>query len=216
MINLLPPDIKEGIFYGRRNTRLRNWITAAIIALVGIGLLVAGGLVYMQQAVKNQTSQVEQSKQDLQTQKVDETQKRVEEISSNTKLAVDVLSREVLFSKLIRQIGSALPANTALQSLQIDAVQGGIQLNALAADFNAGTQLQLNLQDPRNGVFEKADINSITCADPSDPNGAANNQGSQPAQFPCEVSLQALFSKNNSYVYIAPKTPDGTQPEASQ
>lgn len=213
MINLLPPDIKQDIFYARRNTRLRNWIIAGAVALAGLGVIVVGGLIYMQQAVKNQMSQVEQSRQNLQAQKVDETQKRVEEISGNTKLTVEVLSREILFSKLIRQIGSALPANTALQSLQIDAVQGGIQLNALAADFNAGTQLQLNLQDPQNGVFEKADINSITCADPSDP---TSTQAGEPKQFPCDVSLQALFGKNNSYVYIAPKAPDSTQPGVSQ
>lgn len=210
MINLLPPDIKDDIFYARRNTRLRTWIIAAIVALGGLGVIVAGGLIYMQQAVKSQMSQVEQSKQHLQAQKVDETQKRVEEISSNTKLTVDVLSREILFSKLIRQIGSALPANTALQSLQIDAVQGGIQLNALAADFNAATQLQLNLQDPQNGVFEKADINSITCDNPNDPN---RSEAAKPKQFPCDVNLQALFGKNNSYVYITPTTPDTAQPE---
>jgi Tfp pilus assembly protein PilN len=200
MINLLPQDIKEDIFYARRNTRLRNWIVVTVFALIGVGVIVAGGLLYMQQQIKSQTASVAQAKQTLHDQKVDETQKRVEEISSDTKLTLDVLSREILFSKLLRQIGSALPANTALQSLQIDTVQGGIQLNALAADFNAGTQLQLNLQDPKNGVFEKADINSITCADASTP--------LLPEQklFPCSVNLRALFGKNSSYVYISPTT----------
>lgn len=204
MINLLPHDIKEDIFYARRNTSLRNWIVASILALAGVGIIVAGGLIYMEQSIKSQSSQIAQSKQDLQAQKVDETQKRVEEISSNTKLTLDVLSREILFSKLIRQIGSALPANTALQSLQIDAVQGGIQLNAYAADFNAGTQLQINLQDPKNGVFEKADINSITCADPNAPAGDQNKL------YPCTVNLRALFGKNTSYTYITPAAPSNT------
>ncbi len=210
MINLLPQDIKEDIFYARRNTRLRNWIIAAIFALLGVGVIVAGGLIYMQQQIKSQSASVTQLKQTLQDQKVDETQKRVEEISSDTKLTLDVLSREILFSKLLRQIGSALPANTALQSLQIDAVQGGIQLNALAADFNAGTQLQLNLQDPKNGVFEKADINSISCADPALPTTPSDQK-----LFPCSVNLRALFGKNSSYVYITP-TASNTGTGASQ
>lgn len=201
MINLLPRDIKEDIFYARRNTSLRGWILVALVALIGVGVIVAGGLIYMEQTIRNQTAQIQQSRQSLQDQKVDETQKRVEEISANTKLTVDVLSREILFSKLIRQIGSSLPANTALQSLQIDDTKGGIQLNALAADFNAGTQLQLNLQDPQNGVFEKADINSITCPEPGD---TSNAQAATPKQFPCDVNLRALFGKNNAYVYIAP------------
>lgn len=203
MINLLPPDIKDDIFFARRNMRLRNWITAAIFALLGLGVIVAGGLLYMQQSIKSETAQLQTARTALQAQNVDETQKRVTEISANTKLTVDVLSREILFSKLIRQLGSALPANTALQGLKIDAIQGGIQLNALAADFNAGTQLQLNLQDPKNGIFEKADINSIECTDPSE-SGSGGGTG-EAKLFPCDVSLQALFGKNNTYVYITPK-----------
>ncbi len=202
MINLLPHDVKEDIFYARRNTLLRNWIMAALVALMGVCIIIAGGLIYMQQAVNRQSVQAAQLREDLQVQKVDETAKRVNEISSNTKLTVQVLSREILFSKLIRQIGSALPANTALQSLKIDNIQGGIQLNAFAADFNAGTQLQLNLQDPKNGVFEKADINSITCGTPE--GVAPTSITAAKRRLPCDVNLRALFSKNNSYVYITP------------
>ena len=194
MINLLPAEIKQDIFYARRNTKLRSWIIVSLLALAGVAVIVAGGLLYMQQQINNYTKQADQGRQQLQAQQVEETQKRVEEISTNTKLATQVLSREILFSKLIRQIGSALPANTVLKSLEIDKTQGGIQLNAGATDFNAATQLQLNLQDPRNGVFEKADINTITCGAPS-----TENRG-----MPCDVSVRALFSKNNSYVYIAP------------
>lgn len=200
MINLLPPDVKIDIFYARRNALLRNWILSALVALSGIGIIIAGGLIYMQQAANQQSAQVQQLKENLQAQKVDETAQRVDQISANTKLTVQVLSREVLFSKLIRKIGSALPANTALNSLTIDNIQGGIQLNAVAADFNAGTQLQLNLQDPKNGVFEKADINSITCGATE----GSNNDPNEIRRLPCDVNVRALFSKNNSYVYISP------------
>jgi Tfp pilus assembly protein PilN len=194
MINLLPTEIKEDISYARRNTTLRRWIAISTFALIGVGIIVAGGLILLQQSVNNYSKQVAEARNGLAIQKVEETQKRVDDISANTKLTVQVLSREVLFSKLLRQIGSALPSSTALKALQIDKVQGGVQLNAAATDFNAATQLQINLQDPKNGVFEKADINSITCATGVDIKGA----------LPCDVNLRALFSKNNSYVYIAP------------
>lgn len=193
MINLLPSELKGEITYARRNTALRRWILASIVALAGVGLIVAAGLIYMQNSINSYTKQVDEGRASLQAQNVETTQKRIEEISSNTKLATDVLSREILFSKLIRQIGSALPADTALKSLQIDQAQGGVQLNAGATDFNAATQLQLNLQDPDNGVFEKADINNITCGEIL-----------EPGALPCDVSLRALFSKNNSYMFINP------------
>ncbi len=196
MINLLPDHYKEEISYSRRNTRLRSWITKSVFALFGVGLIIGGGALYMQSSIMTAERQAKEAQAQLEAQRVEETQKKVEEISGNTKLALQVLSREVLFSKLIKQIGSALPANTALETLEIDAVQGGLQLNAGAADFTAGTQIQLNLQDPKNGVFEKADINSINC----------ENQVSAEKRYPCTVSLRALFSKNNTYLYITPTT----------
>jgi hypothetical protein len=209
MINLLPADYKQEILYARRNNHLRAWLVGAGVALAGLGIIVAGGLLIMQQQIHSYDKQLAQTRESLQAQNVEQTQKRIEEISNNTKLTLQVLSREVLFSKLIRQIGSSLPPNTALKSLEIDTVQGGIQLNAVARDFNAGSQVQVNLQDPKNGVFEKADINSITC---SDPNAAvATNPDATARAFPCDVSLRALFSKNNtSYLYIVP-TPGATQ-----
>jgi hypothetical protein len=195
MINLLPANFKQDVSYARRNTALGKWIIFAILALAGVGLIVLAGLFYMDQTIKSQTKTVEESRRNLEVQNVKETQQKVEEISSNTKLAMDVLSREILFSKLIRQIGSALPENTALKSLRIDEVNGGTQLDAAVASFDAGAQLQLNLQDPRNGVFEKADINSINCGDKPD----------ESTGLLCEANIRALFGKNNSYMYINPE-----------
>lgn len=198
MINLLPHDLKEDIAYARRNAHLRNWIIASLVALIGVGVIVAGGLLYLHQSVNSYTKQVSSARTNLESQEMEKTQKRVAEISSNTKLTTQVLSREILFSKLIRKIGFTLPANTSLVSLKIDKVQGGIQLDAGAADFNAGSQIQVNLQDPKNGVFEKADINSISCGDEANNNPERNNT------LPCTVSIRALFGQNNEYVYIAP------------
>lgn len=199
MINLLPGDYKEDISYARRNTVIRKWIILSLASLAGIGIIVAGGWLYMQQSIDNLDKQLNSSRQELERQKVSDTQKKVEDISSNTKLAIQVLSREILFSKLLKQIGSTLPNNTALKALQIDNTQGGLQLDAEALDFNAATQLQVNLQDPKNGVFEKADINNIVCKSSED-----TAQGETASLFPCTVSVRALFGKNTTYNYIAP------------
>lgn len=199
MINLLPPQYKEDLTLARRSTILRKWIIASLIALVILIGIIAGGYLYLQRAINSQSNVLAAGQQSLQNQKIAETQKEIEELSNNTKLVVDVLSREILFSKLLRQIGSALPSNTTLEALQISDVQGGIQLNAEALDFNAATQLQVNLQDPKNGVFEKADINNITCGDNSNTEGESSNS----QLYPCSVDIRALFGKNNSYNYLS-------------
>lgn len=109
------------------------------------------------------------------------------------KLATDVLSREILFSKVLTQLGSVLPAETALQQLQIDDLKGGLTLSAGAENIAAATQIQLNLADPKNQIFEKADIENINCEgkDPSKP-------------YACIVQIRALFMKDNPFLYIAP------------
>jgi len=205
MINLLPPDIKEDYLYAHRNTRLRGWIIACGFALGGILLIVSAGLIYMQHSINAHGKEAEQTRLALQTQKISDIQKRVDGISANTKLAVQVLSREILFSKLIKEIGGALPEDAILKSLEINkaqgGIQGGLQLNAAAGSFNSATQIQVNLQDPDNKVFDKADINSVSC-------GAAPNPSNK---YPCEITLRALFGKNNSYFYIAPNQASGAK-----
>lgn len=192
MINLLPPTYKENIIYARRNKRLLNWVGALVGASLLIATIIGGGYVFMEQSIKNQSSQATTTKEQLKKDKIDETKARLDEISANTKLILQVLSREILFSSLLRQLGASLPAGTTLQSIQIDKVEGGITLKALARDVESATQIQVNLADPKNKIFEKADIEIINCA----PDAAAGS-------YPCTVQLRALFTKDNPYVYIS-------------
>lgn len=195
MINLLPPDIKDSLVYGRRNTKLLHWSMALIGGMLGTVLVVGFGLFYLNRSISAYSQQVAKIQGELTTQKLEPTQKRVEEISSSLKLVIQVLSKEVLFSKLLKQIGSVIPANASLTDLKIGKIEGGIDLTAVASDYNTATQLQVNLQDPHNKIFDKADIISITCSSTStvDP------------RYPCTVNIRAQFSKaNNPFLFINP------------
>lgn len=199
MINLLPSETRQDMLYARKNSSLRKWLTYMIFALIGALIIVGVGVFYLSQTTKSLEKETTQSRDSLQAQKIDETQKEVEQTSNNVKLTIQVLSREILFSKLLNQLGAALPADTALQQLQIDKVQGGLTIIAQAADINAATQIQVNLQDPTNKIFEKADIENITCdPKPGDTYG-------------CVVQLRALFSKDNPFLFISPTTSGGTR-----
>jgi Tfp pilus assembly protein PilN len=191
MINLLPTGTKEEMFYARRNTALLKWVMSLGVSLVGIVIIVVAGNILLQVSINNYSSETTKVQQQLQSQKIDETQKQIEEVSSNTKLATKVLSREVLFSKLLRQLGASLPTDTVLQQFQIEELGGGLTLQAAAADINAATQLQVNLADPRNKIFEKADIENISCNDEI------------PGQYPCTIQLKALFADNNPFTLIS-------------
>jgi hypothetical protein len=200
MINLLPPEVKENISYARRNTMLRKW---AFALLIGIGVMsgtVFVGNLFLRQSTRSLSAQVAQGTEQLKIQKLEETQKQVESISSSLKLVVQVLGREVLFSKLLQQIGSAMPRGAVLTNLSVTKLQGGIDLQAAATDYQTATQVQVNLQDPENKIFEKADIVSIQCASNTIVTGGISDQ------YPCTVQIRALFTKNNPFLFINNKS----------
>lgn len=194
MINLLPTDLKQEYTYARRNALLRRWAFALLFGLVGVGLVTTGGLLYLQKSTDTYSNQVIAAQKLLDEQNFSDTKKHSDEITSSLKLVVQVLSREVLFSKLLAQIASVTPADTSLTDLSISKIQGSLELSASSTSYESATQLQVNLQDPANKIFSKADIQNITC----NPNAAD-------PRYPCTVTLKALFAKDNPYLFINKK-----------
>lgn len=196
MINLLPPDVKENYKYARRNRVLTRWITAGLFCLVGGALLAGGGYLYLRQSVTTTNEQIAQSNQQLQAHNLTGVQKQVVAISDNLKLVVQVLSKEILFSKLLNQLAAVTPDNVILTNLVITQAQGGVEITAQTANYDAATQLQVNLADPKNQIFTKADLVSINCT---------NAGGNQNQQYPCTADIRALFAANNPFLFINAK-----------
>ena len=192
MINLMPPQAKEDVTYARRNALLIKWIIAVVIAAVGSLLIIGFGQIYLTQTAKTYQKQIDEGQTQLKIQKLEETQARVNEISGNLKLVVQVLSRNILFSKVLRQVGAAIPSGAVLTDLTINNVQGGIDLTFEAKDYQTGSQIVLNLQDPENKVFEKADIEEISC----------DSELQSNRTYLCQVSVRALFGDKSPFLFI--------------
>jgi Tfp pilus assembly protein PilN len=195
MINLLPPDTKESYRYARRNRSMLRWVVIMGVSLAGAALLIGGGYVYMNQQLDATTKQIASTNDQLNSQNRDKIQKQVKDISSNLKLVVTVLSKEVLFSQLLKQLASVTPNDVILTNLAISQTEGGVDLTAQTASYDAATQLQVNLADPKNQIFSKADIVSITCT---------SSAGGTPlsSQYPCTATLRALFATDNPFLFI--------------
>lgn len=194
MINLLPPAVKEEYRYGLRNTSLVTWLTAFVVALIGMGVLATYGLLTLQNSTQTYDVKVKAEQASLAKQNLVGTEAQVKDTTTNLKLVVQVLSKEVLFSKLLRQIAEVTPSNVVLKNLNINQTTGGIDITAGAGNYQSATQVQVNLQDPANKLFSKADIVSITC----------EKQAENPA-YPCTVQIRALFASNNPYLFINSK-----------
>lgn len=192
MINLMSPQSKEDVLYARRNAKLLKWILAVVISALGAFTILAFGQLYLTQSTRTYSQRIQEGQNQLRIQKLEETQNRVNEISSSIKLVIQVLSREILFSKVLRQVGAAIPSGAILTQLTINKVEGGIDLTFEAKDYQTGSQILVNLQDPTNKVFEQADIEQIEC-DPEIQSGRT---------YLCEVSIRALFGDNSPYLFI--------------
>jgi len=192
MINLLPPDLKETYRYGKRNRVLAHWVIIIVFCWAGGIALTMGGFLYMNHAIANTNQQLSDSKKQLHAMNDTAVQKQVKTISGNLKLATQVLSKEVLFSDLLKQMGAVTPSNAVLTNLTITQAQGGIDLSASTTNYAAATQLQANLADPKNRIFSSADIESINCS----------TSTGTPTQYPCSVTIRALFAKDNPYLFI--------------
>jgi Tfp pilus assembly protein PilN len=199
MINLLPSDVKDGYRYARRNVILRHWIALFAIALGGLGVIATIGLVTLQGSITHYDNQITASQKLFEEENFAGTQAEVQNISNSIKLVVKVLGQEVLFSQLIKQIASAIPANANLTGLTINQTQGGIDITAVATNYATATQVQVNLADANNKTFSKADIVSVTC-------GGTNATN---PRYPCTVNIRALFASNNPFLFINSK---GTKP----
>ncbi|MEK7599667.1 MAG: PilN domain-containing protein [Patescibacteria group bacterium] len=195
MINLLPPEVKTNYKYARRAVGLRRWAIIFAIAFIGLAALSTFGLVSLHRSSLSYTKQIKSADAVFAKENFSGTQKQVQDISNSFKLVVKVLSQEVLFSELLKQIAATIPAKANLTSLNISQTQGAIDISAIATDYNTATQVQVNLADPSNKIFSKADIVSINCA-------ATNSLNSD---YPCTVTIRALFATDNPFLFINSK-----------
>jgi Tfp pilus assembly protein PilN len=191
MINLLPPEKKQAFAYARRNTKLVRWLGISLVCLLSIAGVILFGQFYLDKTIKSYERQVQEGQQQLKVQGLEQTQARLNDISNTLKLVVQVLSQEVLFSKLVQQIGSVMPDGAVLTDLNINQVGGGLDLKAATLNQSLGAQVQLNLQDPTNKIFDKVDIVNINCG-----------ENLYAEKYPCTVQVRASFAACNPYLFI--------------
>lgn len=158
MINLLPPESKVAIIYGRKNRSLIGWIAAFIIVLIGVLLLTLAGTFYVKAAANSYTKKVETSKTRIQEQKLETAQKEAESFSSNLDTVVLLLKDQLLFSKIIKSIGSVLPNGVVLKEINYDSKESTMSLDVIAPSEQAATQAFINISSDTNKLFSKADL----------------------------------------------------------
>lgn len=200
MINLMPPDQKKSIKYSRLNERLLKWTLGCLIIIASMAAVVVIGSVYIDRTKNNLTKSIESTKRTISDQNLDKIGSQAEELSSGIKLIVQVLSKEVLFSKLLQEIGRLMPSGATLGNVQLsNSVSGAVDLTANAVDYQSATQVQLNLQDPSNNLFDKVDTQTVSCSDSSETTTGVDSK------YKCQIVIRALFKSDASVTFLAGK-----------
>jgi Tfp pilus assembly protein PilN len=190
MINLLPNDFKQNLHYGRLNIRLIRLLLVSLVMIVTLALILGIGWLYMDRQIKDLNNSIAATEQQLSDQNLEQVRKQADEINQNIKVINQVLHREIRFSSLLDEVGKVLPPGTKFSSLTLsDKVDGAIDLNADAKDPKAAAQMAVNISDPKNNLFSKADVVSVNCS-------------SQVKEYPCSVKLRALFDSKTAERFL--------------
>lgn len=159
MINLLPPEAKQSVIYARRNVALFQYCIVALTAGVALSAMLFFGATLASRTEK----ELEQSIQSDQV-KVDELElinKEAKELANSIDVIATLLSKEMKFSELIKEIGAIIPPDAALQSLTLsDDQQTPLSLEVLADKADTIGVTQENIEESE--LFKGADVLSIT------------------------------------------------------
>jgi Tfp pilus assembly protein PilN len=196
----MPADAKSSIGYARHNTRLIHWTIGCLVIIVAMAATVVLGGFYIDNSKQNLSSSIEETKNTITSQKLDKIQAQAQNLSGGVKLIVQVLSKEIQFSKLLQQLGGLMPAGATLGSVQLsNKINGALDLTANAIDYESATQVQVNLEDPKNNLFDKVDTISVSCNDES----AATSSSSVDSRYRCQIIVRAQFKADASVTLLA-------------
>jgi|GEM_PF-262052 len=217
MINLLPPDLKAEYRYARLNLRLRNWAFGGLAGLVGLAALAAFGLLFLSHSADVYRDINANKATVLKSQHADTVAQQVNTLSGNLSLMVKVLSKQVLFADLLKQLGTVTPPDVVLTGLSISQGENALNITAQSKTYEAGTQLFTNLNTPDNRIFSKADLQGVSCNPVTDSgsgalgsglaggaynSGSGNTSSGSPTTYPCSVSIRALFVRDSPFLFI--------------
>jgi len=199
MINLLPPDVKQEVTFGRRNNILLRWILAIVFVITGVAIMSVVGQFYITNSTKSQQKVAKLSQERMASQNLKETEQELQTLSDNVKTIVQILNKQLLFSKMLNTIGGILPNGTVLSDITLSTSDAAIDLSIATADRPAATQAFVNINDPKNNFFSKADLVSIIC------------DNSSTKKYYCTSQIRVTLKTDSSFYFLNSVTGSGAK-----
>lgn len=182
MINLMPDEIKKEIRAARVNVMLARYIIVIIAAFLFLVMLLAGSYVVLTQT--KQSAQLLIDSNDTKAAVYSTTKAQVDALSTSLSQARTILDQEILYSKVLANIGQQLPEGTVIGNLNITSVHFSgtpLTINAYAKTEESATALRQKFQS--SPFFTNVKLDSVS-------NDSAGVSG-----YPVKVSLSVVLNR---------------------
>lgn len=181
MINVMPDDLKKEIRSARVNVVLTRYIVVILLAFSFLVLLLGGSYVVLTQA--KASAQALTNSNQARNAVYNTTKTQVTALSSRLSEAKSILDQEILYSKVLKNIGQQMPVGTVIDSVVLDTASFSgtpLSLKAYAKTNDAAAALRQKFQS--SPIFSKVTFDSV-----SDTAGIAG--------YPVSVSMTLTITK---------------------
>ncbi len=196
MINLLPPEAKQEAHYGRRNRKLVFIAGGICTMIVALGAITLFGQFYLSRSETQTKKSSRIVEQRIKDQNLEASQKSLETLDANFKTASQLLAKQILFSKIFPKLAEIIPKDASVRQLSISDSSTYLQFEIVAPTRAIANQGYINVSDPKNGLFEKADLLDISCTD------ATEKTTTDSASALCKVTVKALFRSDSPFLLL--------------
>jgi hypothetical protein len=160
MINLLPPQYKESIRFGRLNTRTLHYLILTLTTGIGLAAILLFGFILASREERLLIGLADDKQASLNQYSAELSQAKT--LAGRIDTIAALLDRETAFSKLLPGIGAVVPPGTTISGLELDTADANaLSINGESANQNGPSIFRENLAKTTE-LFARADIVSIT------------------------------------------------------
>lgn len=197
MINLLPVHIKEEHRYGRKNVVIVSWLTTVIFGVIILFLVAIVGRLTIDAAKDQELTRKNAIQKELDDSDYASIEKNYADYVGDLTSVSKIYQKQVLYSRLIRKLGTLLPPGSSLSSISIGEDDKAISLNFNNEQDLLGPTIQLNLSSQGEETAKR--IARIFPYDISkagnDPDGITVDSENQKISFYTNIAGEATINK---------------------
>ncbi len=160
MINLLPPRERIDIELSKKNSVLRRYVELLLLAVLIVFVVIAGSLYYLKQQENNTRQSLELNSEKMK--ELEASQEEAQQLSTTINTIAALLSRDLTFSAMLKDIGTLMPSGAVLSGLELSGTDTKAPLIVSARIENEQVAAVLRNNLANSELFDKAEIVSIT------------------------------------------------------